>query len=245
MSPSFTGGPTMLGGICFCGLCGRAMTLRTGKSGKYRYYTCSTLARAGKTGCGGISVPMDRLDDAVANLLEIRILDPVRLAALVGNILDRRDQWLERRRAHSADLRKIATEAEAKLQRVYIAIEDGLTDPSDRSLQDRIKELRTKRDAAEEDAVRAAQAIDNLGPAISPEIMIRFAQATWEMLRNEDGTYRRDLLRAVAKRVEVHAAHDVRVLGTIGSSRAPSRRTMGYRGRLFRCPELYRGGAPC
>jgi hypothetical protein len=34
-------GPTLLTGICFCTGCGGAMTLRTGKGGRYRYYTCS------------------------------------------------------------------------------------------------------------------------------------------------------------------------------------------------------------
>jgi len=49
-------GPTLLTGICFCAKCGGAMTLRTGRGsagGTYRYYTCSTKARQGKTGLQG------------------------------------------------------------------------------------------------------------------------------------------------------------------------------------------------
>jgi DNA invertase Pin-like site-specific DNA recombinase len=38
-------GPTLLTGICYCGNCGGAMTIRTGKSGRYRYYACSIRAR--------------------------------------------------------------------------------------------------------------------------------------------------------------------------------------------------------
>ena len=56
-------GPTLLTGICFCADCGGAMTLRTGKGGRYRYYTCSIRARQGETGCKGRSIPMDKLDD--------------------------------------------------------------------------------------------------------------------------------------------------------------------------------------
>lgn len=52
-APRIVSGPTLLTGICFCAACGRAMTLRTGKSGRYRYYTCSTKARQGETGCKG------------------------------------------------------------------------------------------------------------------------------------------------------------------------------------------------
>ena len=58
-APRIVSGPTLLTGICFCAACGRAMTLRTGKGGQYRYYTCSTKARQGETGCKGRTVPMD------------------------------------------------------------------------------------------------------------------------------------------------------------------------------------------
>jgi site-specific DNA recombinase len=58
--------PTLLTGICFCANCGGAMTLRTGKGGRYRYYTCSIKARQGETGCKGRSIPMEKLDDLVA-----------------------------------------------------------------------------------------------------------------------------------------------------------------------------------
>ena len=37
-----------------------------GKSNRYRYYTCSTKARQGDTGCLGQSVPMEKLDTLVA-----------------------------------------------------------------------------------------------------------------------------------------------------------------------------------
>ncbi|WP_245798718.1 zinc ribbon domain-containing protein [Sphingopyxis flava] len=50
--------------------------MRTGKGsagGLYRYYTRSTKARQGKTGCEGRSIPMDRLDQLVASHLEERL----------------------------------------------------------------------------------------------------------------------------------------------------------------------------
>lgn len=52
-APRVVSGPTLLTGICFCAACGKAMTLRTGKGGRYRYYTGSTKARQGETGCPG------------------------------------------------------------------------------------------------------------------------------------------------------------------------------------------------
>ena len=94
MTPAHvTSGPSLLTGICFCAKCVGAMTLRTGKGsagGAYRYYTCSTQARQGKTGCKGRSIPMDRLDQLVAIHLEERLLQPERLETILASVLDRR-----------------------------------------------------------------------------------------------------------------------------------------------------------
>ena len=212
MAPRAVSGPTLLTGICFCASCGGAMTLRTGKG--YRYYTCSTKARQGESGCRGLSVPMDKLDRAVVDHLEWRLLDPTRLATMMDQLLERREEWNERRRGHIAELRKRAAEAEAKLKRLYEAIENGVANASDLSLKVRIEELAGIRDQAQADAARAVAAVERLGPAITPDSLRRFALAARRKLRNEDGTYRRDHLRALAQRVEVVDPSEIRILGT-------------------------------
>jgi site-specific DNA recombinase len=45
VAPRIVSGPTLLTGICFCAGCGGAMTLRTGNSRRYRYYTCQNRTR--------------------------------------------------------------------------------------------------------------------------------------------------------------------------------------------------------
>ena len=42
------------------------MTLRIGRVSQYRNYTCSTKARQGESGFRGLTVPMQKLDRAVA-----------------------------------------------------------------------------------------------------------------------------------------------------------------------------------
>ncbi len=216
MAPMAVGGPTLLTGICFCACCGGAMTLRTGTSSvgrEYRYYTCSTKARQGATGCPGITVPMDQLNKAVVDHLEARLLDPARLEVLMDQILERRDEWVNQRREHVADLERRATEAEAKLKRLYDAIENGVIDVSDPSLKDRIAELTTTRDQAKGDSERALAHIVKIGPAITPESLRAFATALRKKLRNGDGTFARDQVRAVAQRVEVVSRKEVRIRG--------------------------------
>src|SRR6202011_4677594 len=83
-APRVTSGPTLLTGICFCSVCGMAMTLRTGKSGQYRYYTCSTKARQGETGCQGRTVPMEKLDNGGGEHNEHRLFQPQRLEPILS-----------------------------------------------------------------------------------------------------------------------------------------------------------------
>jgi site-specific DNA recombinase len=212
-APRIVSGPTLLTGICFCAACGMAMTLRTGKGGRYRYYTCSTKARQGETGCQGRTVPMDKLDRVVADHIEHRLLQPKRLEQILSSVLDRREERAERRTTHIAELRKRASEADAKLKRLYDAIENGIADLSDPMLKDRIAELKAIRDQARTDADRAQDAIERLGSSITPQALKTFARQARKRMRTDSGGYRRDHLRALAQRIEVDAK-EVRIMGS-------------------------------
>jgi site-specific DNA recombinase len=212
-APRVVSGPTLLTGICFCAGCGMAMTLRTGKGGRYRYYTCSTKVRQGETGCTGRTVPMHKLDTLVADHIEQRLLQPARLESILSSVLDRRKERAERRTAHIAELRKRASEADAKFKRLYDAIENGVADLTDPMLKDRIAELKAIRDQARADAERAEDAIERLGPTITPQTLKTFARHARKRMRTESGGYRRDHLRALAQRVEVDRK-EVRIMGS-------------------------------
>jgi Recombinase len=139
-APKVVSGPTLLTGM-FCVGCGGAMTLRTGKSGRYRY------------------------------------------------------------------------EADAKLRRLYDAIENVTADLSDPMLKDRIGELKATRDQARLDAERAQEAIDRAGRAITPQALKTFARTARKRMRTDGGGYRRDHLRALAQRVEVDQK-ELRIMGS-------------------------------
>jgi DNA invertase Pin-like site-specific DNA recombinase len=212
-APRVVSGPTLLTGICFCAACGGAMTLRTGKSGRYRYYTCCTKARQGETGCKGRTIPMEKLDSVVAEHIERRLLQPKRLEEILSGVLHRRKERAERRTTHIAELRKRAAEAEAKLKRLYDAIENGIADVSDPMLRERVSELKSVRDQARADAERAEGALDRAGPSMTPQALKTFASQARRRMRTESGGYRRDHLRALAQRVEV-GAKEVRIMGS-------------------------------
>ncbi len=210
-------GPTLLTGICFCAKCGGAMTLRTGRGsagGTYRYYTCSTKARQGKTGCEGRTIPMDKLDNLIVDHIEDRLLQPSRLETILASIIDRRQERTERRREHLAELNRRITETDQRLNRLYDAIENGVADLDDSALKERITGLKAIREQAKADAERVQAALDNAGnQAVSPDMLTAFARTARERLRLGNGGYRRDHLRALAQRVEV-ADKEVRIMGS-------------------------------
>ncbi|KND58164.1 resolvase domain protein [Candidatus Burkholderia verschuerenii] len=207
-------GPTMLTGLIHCAKCGGAMTIRTGKGGRYRYYACSTRARQGPTACESVAVPMEKLDDLVVDHLEERLLQPERLETILASVLDRRQEQGERRRDHIAELNKRATESDLRLKRLYDAIEAGVADIEDPALKDRIAGLKALRDQARVDAERAQAMLDSSGAkAVTPEMVRTFAQTARRRIRLEGGGYRRDHLRALAQRVEVNTG-EVKIMGS-------------------------------
>ncbi len=213
-APRFVAGPTLLGGIAFCSDCGGAMTLRTsGKADHYRYYTCCTAARQGKAGCAGRTIPMQTLDNIVVSYMEDRLLDPERLEEMLTGLLDRRDAEAARLKERAANLRKQAAEADAKLTRLYEAIENGLADLADVNLKSRMTELKAIRDTARVDADRADAKDADKALRVTPDILRRFAGEAKRRLRKEDGTFRRHHVQALAQRVEV-GRDDIRITGS-------------------------------
>ena len=212
--PQVVGGPTLLTGLIHCAKCGGAMTIRTGKGGRYRYYTCSTKARQGPTACSGMTVPMEKLDALVAKHLEERLLDPARLEEVLAAVLDRRQERTERRREHIAEFNKRATETDLRLKRLYDAIESGVADLDDPDLKERIVSLKAIRDQSQVDADRASAMLDSAGQkAITRAMLRKFAQTARQRIRLPGGGYRRDHLRALAQRVEVNDG-EVRIMGS-------------------------------
>jgi hypothetical protein len=111
---------------------------------------------------------MEKLDSVIAEQIEHRLFQPKRLEQILSRVLDRREDRAKRRTAHIAELRKRASEAEAKLKRLYDAIENGIADVSDPMLKERVTELKSIRDQARADAERAEGALDRAVPSITP-----------------------------------------------------------------------------
>ena len=212
--PRVVSGPNLLTGICYCGNCGGAMTLRTGKSGRYRYYACSIRARQGETGCKGRAIPMDKLDRMVVSHIEERLLDPERIEEVLAALLDRRQESIERRSKHIAELNQRAAEADMRLKRLYDAIESGSLDPAESALGERIAGLTAVRDQARADASRIeAMLASSTHQGLTGAAVRELALEARSRMRLGTGGYRRDHVRAFAQRIEV-ADDAIRIMGS-------------------------------
>ena len=122
-------GPILLTGLAVCGTCGGGMTLRTGTSRTgdvYRYYTCTTQARAGKSACRGRSIRMDRLDGLVTRHLADKLLQPQRMAEMLSVLTERRAEKAAVLDSRGDTLQREVADADQRLRRLYRLVEEGL-----------------------------------------------------------------------------------------------------------------------
>jgi len=192
----------LLGGILHCGFCGGAMHVATGNHGRYRYYVCNSRARNGPPSCGQMRVPLAPTDAAAIDYLERRLLCPDLLGELLSALIERRRSEDLRRRRRKADLQRRVTDIRARLARLYEAIEIGVVEANDPCLKERVQDLQRLRDEAQRDAEQKSPIYEG---AVTPSRLRHFANAIRKMLRDEDGTFRRELVRALADRIEIHS----------------------------------------
>jgi site-specific DNA recombinase len=118
--PRVVTGPILLTGIATCASCG-GMTLRTGKSDRYRYYTCATCAQKGKEACKGRSNPMEKFDRLVTERLADQLLTPDRISKLLAGLIERQaakdEDHTSRLTALKAKVTEAASRAWAALRR--------------------------------------------------------------------------------------------------------------------------------
>ncbi|MGO1164772.1 recombinase zinc beta ribbon domain-containing protein [Brucella sp. C7-11G] len=201
------------------------MTLRTGKSGRYRHYTC---AQQGKSACPGRSIPMDKLDQIVTDQLNASLFTPERVRAILGGLMARQSLRSEDHAQRLTALQNKVADCESRLSRLYAAIENGIADASDPTLKERLAALKAERDQAKAAKERA---FAELQPEtrIAEEKISGFAALMREKGVNGAIPFRRAYLRSVIDQVEVddteiriHGRRDVLERLVMGNGATPA-----------------------
>ncbi len=211
MPPRVVTGPILLTGIATCASCGGGMTLRTGKSGRYRYYTCATCAQQGKVACKGRSIPMDKLDSLVTERLADRLLTTERVGELLAGLMRRQAAKAEDHASRLSALRERLGDTQGRLKRLYAAIEAGVADLEDETFRERVAAVKTERDLAQAAFDRATAEL-NPRARITEENIAAFVDVMRTNVLTGDTPFRRAYIRSVIDQVEVDDT-EIRIIG--------------------------------
>ena len=211
-------GPTMLAGIAKCGHaeCGNALTIATGKGGRYRYYRCSRRLRRGETACQGTSIRDEKLESVVIDALEKRLLQPDRLKALLANLLDDSSAAVRDRQAHLKALRTERTRVNGAIQNMFDFIEQGIVTARDADFTSRLAAQRSRRAEIESEIVLVEQQLSSAEQRVTPEAVSRLGEVILQKLRSEDPVLRQGYARRFIARVVV-APKRITITGAIKS----------------------------
>lgn len=178
------------------------MTLRTGKGGRYRYYTCNTRATEGKSACEGRNIRMDALDELVTTELEEKLFQPDRMATIMAELAKRQSEKSKDGHEDEKRLNRELRETKAKIDRLYDAVADGHVTDGDgfrRNLakheqrhDELLRQLTTRK--------RRRQVPDDLLKAENVETFTKVAR---KRMRDADSAFRKKYLRMFVERIEV------------------------------------------
>lgn len=146
VAPRIISSPTLLTGLLKCGECGRSMTITTGKSGRYKYYKCTSRQNKGNHACSSCNLPMEKLDDLVLHRLADTVFAPERLQLMMEGLRKRRKNAKESQQDRINQLSRQLKQTEVRQQRLLDAIETG-TIELDEVTQRRAQQLKSAREA--------------------------------------------------------------------------------------------------
>ena len=146
ISPRVVSSNTLLTGLIKCGVCGYSMTLTTGKSGRYKYYKCTSRHNKGNYACTSGNLPMEKTDQAVLNKLADQVFAPERVQNMMVELRKRLKTSKDTQQEHINQLNRQLKQTEERQHRLYEAIETGIID-LDETLQRRAQQLKSARES--------------------------------------------------------------------------------------------------
>jgi len=212
-NPRLISSPVLLTGIAICSKCGGRMMLRTGKHGRYRYYTCAGQATKGKETCGGQSIPLRTLDDIVIRTLGEIVFTPPRVKELISELQNHESTSGKRAKSNAARLKKELGQTEKKIGNLYGAIENGAVE-LDGQLKSRINELKFQRDNIIREIGKSSRAWGIPKKLISNDNLEIFCAGFKNQLAAGSPEFKKAYLRLFMDRVEVDIPNkEIRMTG--------------------------------
>jgi len=136
--------PALLIGLMKCGDCGASMTQATGKSGRYRYYKCTTRMSIGVHRCTARNLSRESTEQIVLTTLADKVFTPSRVEIMLRELRTRQDAARSAEDDRFQQLTRELKQIDTGITRLYEAVEKGLL-PLDTTLQERSQKLQARR----------------------------------------------------------------------------------------------------
>jgi site-specific DNA recombinase len=202
-APRIVAADHMLTGTSKCACCAGPLIVTTGKSGRYRYYSCSTFQTKGREACREPSrIPVDELNDAVLEAVLDQVIEEERLASMLNGLAERQNESAKAAQGELVRLEKEKLEADAALLNLQKLVEKGLEDVDDELFAGRYRAAKDKRAIANESLSRARKRGGD-GFKVTPERIARFSRLMRTNLTSGDNKFRRTYLSAIIEKVVV------------------------------------------
>ncbi|MCV0382839.1 MAG: recombinase family protein [Erythrobacter sp.] len=203
--PRVVNGPTLLIGLAECNKCGAGMTIRTGKGGRYRYYSCHAKVNRGASACTCPNVRTETLDELVLDAVAERIFSDCKIEPLLQKVLDTSSDARQRKHQELQQCENRLVEVRRRLSNLYDALEAQKASERDPELALRIKDRRSEIDALNTTAKVLRQQLERGPTRITPAAVRRFGQIVREQLLKGDEKVRQNIARTFINKVRVDA----------------------------------------
>ena len=211
--PRVVNSPTLLTGICHCGSpdCNAGLTIRSGKGGRYQYYTCNRRAEAADA-CRCKPIRTEELDAIVVSGLLDRVLEPKRLKKLLADVLDLSDAADEKRKNDLDRVRRERVEVENKLRRLLDIVAEGLMSTTDKILAERLADYKASISSLMLTENNLSRSLSSSAGRINEQTIAQFGKAIKKRM-SENTAMRKAYVRLFIDRVTVDDARIV-VMGS-------------------------------
>jgi site-specific DNA recombinase len=194
--------PVLLSGLLKCGHCGGSMTSATGKSGRYRYYKCTTRMSKGNAHCASRNLPMEHLDELVLRQVTEQVLTPQRLLLILKEARKLLRARGEVDRKNLGGLQKQLQTADMRLNRLYEGVESGVLTLDD-TLQRRVQEAKAAREAVLVEIAGARYRETLPSAQVFPSQVERFSAVFTKKLADRSSDFAKEYLRVLVDAVVV------------------------------------------
>ncbi len=218
--PRRTASQYLLSGLLYCGQCGKALQGGSAKSGQYHYYSCYNYLRRGKTVCDSKMISTEGIERTVVNKLKEHVLTPKNLTKLLTTVNNELAKVKSTHVKEINSLEKQILRKQAKLDRLYDALESGDLDLE--YLSPRIKKLKTEIDLVQSriNELKLTSSANRQAKTLSASQLWKYTNDLYMLLNDGEFFERREFLRSFVKRINVKYPQ-VEVLYTIPIMKKP------------------------